>query len=737
MKLREKAVEHNNIFKGIISPNSEDSTEEKYNKLSELIKFITDVTDPFASNPESYNDVIFLMGPTGAGKSTLTNYLAGKKLYYQLHNNMPGIFPAEGESVAFVGQGAGSTTLAPNMWRDDTGIFGGAVFIDCAGECDTGGVVIDVINEKIKSTIAQNINRAKILLVTSQDSIGPAGSYGLSFKQGLEKSAQFLNDITHFQNSMGFVVTHAGRNRATENTVKSYLEHVIANQALDKYKDVLQDVTNKGLVETFSKYSDEDDVGYEYVPPNWNQNQRDALIELITKIDFQEVPKDFFNLSSSAEMREQMSIAFKILEKKATDLLKNSFEAAVSDKIVIQCLRLKSFLEFFDSESGIQEQSKGLNLSQYIKLINDHNFIKLVTPEGIDKLSSEMDFFWPYTQNLDQQHSQPCIDWNSYISYQALLGELIQEARGLLFGTEDVVQVFHEGNRIITKGCFALSPELKGKFGVLANACQSKHNVENSKAGYYYNVTEKQFVGMKQEADGNEPYVDGKESYTEKVEVTVDVEVPYKDYQYVDVLGFFNRSHTWPNTNLHRDATGVKKSGYKLCGSREITRESADPSFPPHYVKQDIYEKYLIRTEKQVKVIDVRKEKDVIKYRPKYKDVPEYKDVTKLKFNETKYNADINNVSKDMDAAANDIVTCISQLKAINAQIKASLPSDKAFAAEEKAKAESDLYEIKNTPLHVSQDFENLQEEWKYLEHEAKVLGEICYEMGIEVDFSI
>ena len=55
-------------------------------------------------------------------------------------------------------------------------------FLDCAREGDTGGVIAKAINALIKSFIASNVEEAKILLVTSQSSLGSKASYGKCFK---------------------------------------------------------------------------------------------------------------------------------------------------------------------------------------------------------------------------------------------------------------------------------------------------------------------------------------------------------------------------------------------------------------------------------------------------------------------------------------------------------------------------------------------------------------------------
>ena len=247
--LREEAVTHQRAFEQ--ATRASNNNNDSYLKISTTIDFIQQVTKPYTQNTSKYDKTILIMGPTGVGKSTLINYISDKPLYFKIYNDKPGIFPQDNASIAYVGHGEGSTTLAPNIWQPSTGHFMDTTFIDCAGDFDSAGTVIEVINSKIKATVAKNVKSAKILIVTSQGSIGPEGSYGVVFKAGLEKSAQFLNDIDSFQNSIGLIVSHAGRIIGTDRAVEAFINNVIANPQVQKYKPTLEKIVQKKHLETF------------------------------------------------------------------------------------------------------------------------------------------------------------------------------------------------------------------------------------------------------------------------------------------------------------------------------------------------------------------------------------------------------------------------------------------------------------------------------------------------------
>ncbi len=366
------------------SNNIINNIDDKYLKISSVIEFIENAINPFLQNQEKYDNTVFVMGPTGAGKSTLINYLAGKELFFQLKNYKPGIFPKEENEIAYIGRGGGSTTLTPNIWHANTSDFADVTFIDCAGDFDSSGTIVEIINSKIKTIIAQNVNNAKILIVSSQDSIGASGSYGVLFKEGLEKSAQFLNDITYFNESMAFVVSHAERMSSTPKIVESYLSTAIKEPKLEKYKQSLEKIISNGNFVTFSKYSDESEENSVYLPPSWNPNQREKIIDVINKIQFQRIPQNFFNDSSSHEVREHMSRAFEIVKNKAAETLKLSFEKAISYKLVIYAAALKPFVNFVEKFLIYKKYETGL--MEYINDVNKLHFFKLVPSKEILKV---------------------------------------------------------------------------------------------------------------------------------------------------------------------------------------------------------------------------------------------------------------------------------------------------------------------------------------------------------------
>lgn len=704
INLRAELIELQKVFDEAISPEeSNNNLDMKYSKISNIINSIQNILEPFLHHQQIYDNTVFLIGPTGVGKSTLLNYITGKDLYFRTYNDKPGIFPMDGEGIAYVGQGEGSTTIVPNIFRASTGDFQNISFIDCAGDFDSNGIIPEIINSKIKSIIAQNVKNAKILMVTSQDSISPSGSYGIIFKNGLEKSAQFLSDINYFKDSIGLIVSHAGRISNTNKTIESYLKSVSNNPQILKYKPAIENLIQHNRIATFSKYSDEIEENNLYTPPTWNLDQRNKIIDLIRNMTFKSIPKGLFNYSSSVEVREQMSIAFEIVKTKAASLLQFSVEQALHDKLIIRATELKHFVNFVEEKVCHKQNT---SLTDYFNHLNYHNFLKLLISEGIKKLSQELEFLASFTKP-NNQTQQVKENWGTLIDANSLFKNILDETKIIIHEADELFSSFVEKTKIVTIGCFGEnSKNIKTLFAELFNAYKNKANIESNKNNdkYYFYDTEKKFIGFKSESYTEEQLYSDKEPYTETV--------PYEDVEH------YTRK-MWVNTQ-----TG-QKLGYRNEYKHELEHDPDRKSvFVIKLIRGEIKLQDVPHTRPIIKSKEVTKERDVIKVRTvtKNKEVPEYKDVKVKKFDETKYNEDINNANTTINNLKLNISEILSQLKAINITKKCNISLDLSDKIENEAKA------LCFTNLgkydEIKANFSFLTDEWKYLEYEAQELSE-------------
>jgi energy-coupling factor transporter ATP-binding protein EcfA2 len=246
-------------------------TEGKYSDVSEIVRFMQSDMKPIKA--ELLKQVAFIVGPSGAGKSTLMNDLAKENNLIIAENSNGELMLKARDSITAIGLGEGSTTLFPTAWSP-THLTG--IFLDCAGEGDTGGVIARAINALIKSVIASNVEQAKLLFVAAQPSLSAKGSYGESFKKSLDANAQFLNDINYFKDSIAFVVSHAGLRPNTHDTVKSLIQTILEKHGnLNNYKDAVTSVLQReeerafSRISTFSEPNNSSKTGDFYISPVW------------------------------------------------------------------------------------------------------------------------------------------------------------------------------------------------------------------------------------------------------------------------------------------------------------------------------------------------------------------------------------------------------------------------------------------------------------------------------------
>ncbi|EAL72254.1 hypothetical protein DDB_G0269808 [Dictyostelium discoideum AX4] len=121
-----------------------DHCEETYSTVSTIIGFIRNCSKSFERNIE---DAILLVGPTGSGKTTLTNYFELLDSDFIINENEE-LKLGENSKGFEIGDGSGSKTLITNLKITNFGNL-----LDLAGDADSGGEIVDLINGLIKSNI--------------------------------------------------------------------------------------------------------------------------------------------------------------------------------------------------------------------------------------------------------------------------------------------------------------------------------------------------------------------------------------------------------------------------------------------------------------------------------------------------------------------------------------------------------------------------------------------------------
>ena len=138
--------------------------EGKYDPEITYESFKGTLDKHFQANPELFDsskgkDIIVLLGKTGAGKSTLINYLGGKKLRVDEEGDIV-LENSEDKSAMSIGTGADSCTFLPKFINID-----GLLFYDLPGLHDSKGSLYELVNASFIRRIIENSRTTRFVFV--------------------------------------------------------------------------------------------------------------------------------------------------------------------------------------------------------------------------------------------------------------------------------------------------------------------------------------------------------------------------------------------------------------------------------------------------------------------------------------------------------------------------------------------------------------------------------------------
>ncbi|KAL4472076.1 hypothetical protein ABPG72_001074 [Tetrahymena utriculariae] len=467
--------------------------EEKYLKISEIVNYLKNTTKDLEAN--KLEKAIFLVGPSGAGKSSMMNHLAGEDNLI-IKQNLNGELMLEAvNSVTQIGVGKGSTTLFPTTWSHPN--LTGSI-LDCAGEGDTGGVIVRAILSLIKSFLAKQIKQAKLLFVTSQASLGQQAGYGKVVKESLDTNSIFLNDINHFKNSFAFVISHAETNLKTHNIVKNLIKTIIDNHPnLGNYKDVVKHVLEQEELYNFSRIatfckpnSDSEGEGEIYEPPSWKGHppQREKIINMVQNLPFSQIPKDdFFQVSFDNEVQKQMTLALDIVKMKASYTLAN----AIGSDVTIFSVELNLFNQYLNE---LMSSNTSTDIKHFLKILQWNEYFKIdKIQQTVEELDNEMEFILKFVKpamgKQDDDQKQHPIKENWLIKAIELKKEIGQNLNSIQEQLHKTIneqgnnfQKFKQLKNIKIISAYSSSSEISNNLETLYKKYQEKKEMELKKS---------------------------------------------------------------------------------------------------------------------------------------------------------------------------------------------------------------------------------------------------------------
>ena len=166
-------------------------------------------------NSSRNQDIVVFLGRTGAGKSTLINYLSNKDL--MVDNNGIDIKlrnTADTQAMRIGSAGLASETLLPKFIRANN-----LLLYDLPGFGDTRGAAISLINAYFIKTLIQNARTARLVFVTSSAEL-EAGR-GLIFRELIDITRRLIPNQT-IEGCSALIITKTNASQDKQQVIDRY-----------------------------------------------------------------------------------------------------------------------------------------------------------------------------------------------------------------------------------------------------------------------------------------------------------------------------------------------------------------------------------------------------------------------------------------------------------------------------------------------------------------------------------
>ena len=353
-------------------PNT--TSAEDIQKLIDSVKGLDHKLKERLENIQDGNNktLVFLLGPTGSGKTTLFYELINKPL-----NVIDGIFGPTLEAVEElddfkIGQTMTAETDFPGIYYDEQN---DVIYCDCPGFFDNRGEIQDIINSFAIYKLSTFASKIKIILLTAESDILSTRAH--IFNENTKMVEKLVQDQHFYENSTAMLISKSSRVNVDGELIdrlnfdhKSSLLQALGERELDRVF-LFQEPTNEMINQQYTDFHD-----------------RDRLFEFIT-MDSPIISKPFhISLSESAKLMILNSVDIfgslpKILDRFVRLIIKDiSFQTNVNDNeidakldIMNQRINLLSSTDYPDPESFVNKAREIINPStpEYDKIYEDTN----------------------------------------------------------------------------------------------------------------------------------------------------------------------------------------------------------------------------------------------------------------------------------------------------------------------------------------------------------------------------
>ncbi|MHB9148137.1 MAG: lipase family protein [Candidatus Amoebophilus sp.] len=249
--------EEMNTFLSTIADKNESSlTPEEREKLDNVSLFLQQEMGEISNIAygEVEKPLIVLMGDTGAGKSTIADWLTGKKMFSIQDPDFASSDPIDNkfhfilsdtqnstyDVSSRIAPGVKSKTITPELWPAK----GEWVYADCPGFNDTRGPLQKIKNALYIQALFKHDNLVKFLLVMEPDSL--TGVRGQGVVKALTNLKNMFKDPYKLRNSISLVITkHIKDVHNDIDTTKKVLKRIADERKDEALKVLLNDLAER------------------------------------------------------------------------------------------------------------------------------------------------------------------------------------------------------------------------------------------------------------------------------------------------------------------------------------------------------------------------------------------------------------------------------------------------------------------------------------------------------------
>lgn len=180
--------------------------------------------------PGKRKDVVLVIGDTGAGKSTLINYLLGCKMKKKEGELGETLAEVDGEMYAKIGHQMKACTFYPEIFQSKYNQPNGNIFSYCdfPGFNDTGDEETRVAVSLNREYMVSIANSIKAIIVAIPASSFNTEGRGKAFVKLVETLTKLFKNVNAVSPSILFVITKAPKNAVVEGVIKK------SNEILDR-----------------------------------------------------------------------------------------------------------------------------------------------------------------------------------------------------------------------------------------------------------------------------------------------------------------------------------------------------------------------------------------------------------------------------------------------------------------------------------------------------------------------